>query len=105
MKAISDHYGIGEAACEAVAAGCDVILVCESPALCMQAYEALVMRAERDAAFAQRLRSSAERSLEARRRHRPRPLAPDAISAELEADKPLQDRIAHALQRLASAEA
>jgi hypothetical protein len=70
----------------------------------MQAYEALVMRAERDAAFTERLRSAAERSLEARRKHRPQPLSPDAVAAEFVGANALQDRIANALQSLAEAE-
>ena len=56
MKAIADHYGVGEAACEAIAAGCDALLICSKPELCFTAHAALVQRAEHDPEFAGRLR-------------------------------------------------
>jgi beta-N-acetylhexosaminidase len=105
MKAIADHYGIGEAACQAIAAGCDVLLVCASADLCLQAQEALVRRAEVDPAFERRLQAACDRSLAARRRHPIRALAEHALHAEFQTSSSLQDRIAEALQRLATTEA
>jgi beta-N-acetylhexosaminidase len=83
MKAISDHYGVAEAACDAVAAGCDALLICSQPELCLQAHAALVRRAEREPAFAARLLASAERSLAVRRKYRPRPLQGEALMQHL----------------------
>jgi beta-N-acetylhexosaminidase len=101
MKAISDHYGVAEAACEAVAAGCDVLLICHRPELCLQAHAALVRRAEREPSFAERLRQAARRSLAARLRHPPRPLAPEAVLGRLQAlsSDAVADRIAEVLQQ------
>jgi beta-N-acetylhexosaminidase len=101
MKAIADHYGAVEAACEAVDAGCDVVLICHGLELCMQTHEALVRRAERDHDFADRLRQSAARSLSSRRSHLPQPLSPEAAVARLHELDPdaLEKRIADAAQR------
>lgn len=71
MKAVAGHYGMDEAACRAVAAGCDALLVCSKLELVEQAYEGLVRRAERDRDFAARLESAAARSVAARRLHAP----------------------------------
>jgi len=46
MRAIADHYGIGDAAVRAVRAGCDQLLVCRHPALLAEAHEALVRAVE-----------------------------------------------------------
>ena len=59
MKAIADQIGIPHAACEAIAAGCDVLLVCDEPELSLQVHAALIARAERDGAFVERLRDAA----------------------------------------------
>lgn len=85
MKAVSETWGIPEAAVAAVEAGCDVVLVCSRPEACMQAHEALVRRAERDARFAARLREAAARSLALRRRFPPRPITdPEALRRALQ---------------------
>ncbi len=76
MKAIDDHYGVPEAACLAVQAGCDAVLICSRPELTLQTHEALVRRAERDSGFAEKLRVAAERSLTARRKY------PAAVATE-----------------------
>lgn len=68
MKAVADHYDAGDAACRAIAAGCDTVLVCSQPELALLAREALLRRAERDPRFAARLRDAAGRSLAMRRR-------------------------------------
>jgi beta-N-acetylhexosaminidase len=69
MKAIEGNHGLPEAACLAMEAGCDAVLVCSRPELALQAHEALVRRAEARADFAEILRRAAARSLEARRRY------------------------------------
>lgn len=98
MKAISDHYGVAEAACESIAAGCDAVLVCSQPELCLQAHAALVHRAEREPRFAERLRDAARRNLAARKGHPARPQAPARVLAQLHAlsDAALQERLASA---------
>ncbi len=68
MKAVADHYETGDAACRAIAAGCDTVLVCSQPELALTARDALLRRAEREASFAARLRDAAARSLAMRRR-------------------------------------
>lgn len=106
MKAIADHAGIPEAACAAIEAGCDVLLVCDEPELTLSVHEALVRRAERESAFAERLRQAASRSLAARRRYPPRASARDALDARLVLPEAhaLEDRIANALQRQATSQ-
>ena len=71
MRAISDHYGIEDAACQAIAAGCDALLICSKPELAAQAYEALVHHAEANSDFATRLQEAAARTLALRRRYPP----------------------------------
>jgi len=84
MKAVSERWGIPEAAVAAVEAGCDVVLVCSQVEACLAAHEALVRRAERDAGFAERLQEAARRSLSLRSAVPPRPITdPDALRAEL----------------------
>jgi beta-N-acetylhexosaminidase len=68
MKAVSEQYGVPEAACLAIEAGCDSVLICEHEQLTLASYEALRKRAESEPAFADRLRQAAERSLATRRR-------------------------------------
>jgi beta-N-acetylhexosaminidase len=68
MKAVSEQYGVPEAACLAIEAGCDTVLICEHEQLTLATQEALCKRAEREAAFADRLRQAAERGLATRRR-------------------------------------
>jgi beta-N-acetylhexosaminidase len=96
MKAIADHYGVEDAACAAIAAGCDAILVCSKPELCLRAHAALVKRAEGDAAFAARLADAAARNLAARRAHPLRPEAPARVAARLQelGDPALEERLA-----------
>jgi len=57
----------------AIRAGCDVLLVCQTPALADRAYEALVREAERDSEFLARVSHSAHWSRSARRRYPARP--------------------------------
>ncbi|HEX2677909.1 MAG TPA: beta-N-acetylhexosaminidase [Polyangiales bacterium] len=88
MKAISERYGIGDAAVRAIEAGCDAVLVCAEPKHALEAHAALCERAARDAAFAARVRASAEKSLALRLAHRVLPRHPTAVAAELVAEQP-----------------
>jgi beta-glucosidase-like glycosyl hydrolase len=96
---------VAEAACEAVSAGCDVVLICHGVELCLQAHELLVRRAERERDFADKLQKAAARSLASRRQHLPQPLSPEAAVARLRELEPdaLEKRIADAAQRHARA--
>jgi beta-N-acetylhexosaminidase len=75
MKALS--MPTGEAAVRAVAAGCDVLLVCSRADLVVVAHEALVHEAEKSAAFRARCEEALARGLAMRRRVRPSPLTSD----------------------------
>jgi beta-N-acetylhexosaminidase len=96
MKAISDHHELGEAACAAIAAGCDSLLVCSNVEQLQRAHEALLHRAQREPDFAARLRAAAERSLSVRLRHRAQPAAPARVEQLLALACPaeLEERIA-----------
>lgn len=84
MKAIADHYGIEQAACQAIEAGCDMLLVCSHLDWVERAHIALAERAERDQNFARRLEQAAERSLAIRTRCRPAPItAPNELDQAL----------------------
>ena len=72
MGAIGQGFGIEQAAIQAVAAGCDLLLICRDEALQERAHAALVRQAEQDARFAARCREAVGRSLDMRRRA-PRP--------------------------------
>lgn len=84
MRAIADHYGIERAACLAIAAGCDALLICSNPVWLTRAREALSAEAERDTAFRQRLRDAARRFLAMRLRVTPTPiLEPEGLELAL----------------------
>jgi beta-N-acetylhexosaminidase len=61
MKAIADHFGVEDAAVRAVAAGCDLLLVCHTEARQLGAHAALVCAAERDATLRARVADAAAR--------------------------------------------
>jgi beta-N-acetylhexosaminidase len=79
MKAVADPYGVPEAACRAIAAGCDQVLICAQPKLVLEAHRALVERAEREASFAARLQDAAARSLRVRAQFPARPRTNEPI--------------------------
>lgn len=82
MKAIADRIGIEEAAVRSIDAGCDALLVCRDEELQARAHEALVRRAEADAAFRARCEDAAARGLKMRRRVVPKPVrSMDALVA------------------------
>ena len=82
MKAISDRYGLEDAAVRSIAAGCDVLLVCKDEGAQVLAYEALVREAEKSAAFRARCVEASTRSVAMRKRVPPTPCG---TRSELEA--------------------
>lgn len=85
MNAIASGYGMDDAACRAIEAGCDALLICSRDDYIERAYTGLIARAERDSAFAQRLSEAAARSIAARPSQLTSALAPDAVAAALAA--------------------
>jgi len=81
MGAIAARYPIEEAVVQAIAAGCDAVLVCKDEDAQDRAHAALVARAERDGRFRDRCVEAAARGLRARRSCPPRPLALEAMRA------------------------
>lgn len=61
MKALSDHYSVQDAACGAIDAGCDALLICSEVERTRLARDALSARAHEDAGFAARLLEAADR--------------------------------------------
>ena len=61
MRAVADTWDVAEAAVAAVAAGCDLVLVCADPDAQVRARRALAARAGADAGFAARLGDAARR--------------------------------------------
>lgn len=84
MKAIADHYSVGRAAVEAVAAGCDLLLICKTVSLLAEARDALAEAASKDSTFEARLREAAGRARRARAELRCAPLSRAEIQAVLE---------------------
>ena len=92
MKALSDNTG--ENAVLAVAAGCDLLLVCATESKQVEAYEALRRECERSAALRDRVTIAIGRAERMRRRIKPAPslaafrtlvAANEALAAELDA--------------------
>jgi beta-N-acetylhexosaminidase len=73
MKAIK--VSVEESAVRAIAAGCDMLLVCESEPMQERAHAALVARAKASREFRMRCREAVIRCLSARTRVPPRPVA------------------------------
>lgn len=61
MKAVADHFGIGEAAIMAIEAGCDALLLCENLDHQREARAALIAACERSAEFRERVAEAATR--------------------------------------------
>ncbi|HET8938054.1 MAG TPA: beta-N-acetylhexosaminidase [Polyangiales bacterium] len=101
MKAVSDSFGVAEAACLAIEAGCDQVLICEHEEHTLHAHAALVERAEREPAFARRLTEAAERGRRMRMRFWPRPVVhlneAELTRRLLEIAAPIEHRIEAAL--------
>jgi len=103
MKAIADHYGPENAACLAIAAGCDTLLVCSRLDWLARAKDALADKASSDPHFRRRLEDAAERACSTRKRRPPQPVTdPTRLSAALEIDaaealaREIHERIARA---------
>jgi beta-N-acetylhexosaminidase len=104
MRAIIDHHGIGDAACDAIASGCDALLVCSEPELTLQAHGALLERAARDATFRARLEDAARRCKALRTTFRAEPLPGHRIT-ELFSEGELCDEARALAEQLAHARA
>jgi beta-N-acetylhexosaminidase len=73
MQALAGHAAPEESAPIAILAGCDVLLVCSRAEAAGRVHLALRTRIQREPAFRARCLAAARRSLELRRRCRPRP--------------------------------
>jgi beta-N-acetylhexosaminidase len=104
MKAVSDTFGVAQAACLAIEAGCDQVLICEHEKHTLSAHAALIERAEADAAFAIRLAEAAANARSARARFTPPPvrhLNEEALTRQLsESSAAVSSRIAAAQAEL-----
>ncbi len=79
MQAIAGHRTFEEAAVQAVAAGCDVLLLCHSEEAQQRAHVALVQEAERSPAFRARCVEAATQGLAARRNRPPSPASLETV--------------------------
>ncbi len=68
MKAITDHYSIGEAAVMAIEAGCDLVLVCHDVANVYLVRDALLAAVRTGRLSETRIDTSVKRILQAKRR-------------------------------------
>lgn len=84
MKAIIDHHGVEQAACGAIEAGCDALLICSRLDWLARASDALADKARQDSVFAARLEDAAERCLVLRRAHPPQPAPRAALTDALD---------------------
>jgi beta-N-acetylhexosaminidase len=86
MKAIADHYGVEQAACLAIEAGCDTLLVCSRLDWLARARSALADKAAAEPRFKRRLEAAAERAIATRARRPPAPVTdPSALLERLDA--------------------
>jgi beta-N-acetylhexosaminidase len=85
MRALSGRMSIEESAVGAVAAGCDVLLICEHQDLAERAHAALLRECETSPAFAGRVRQAVARSLALRRQHPPSPANAEELAEAIEA--------------------
>lgn len=88
MKALADHHSVADAACGAIAAGCDALLICSEVERSLSARSALASRARADRDFAARLLDAAQRVTAIGKRFpgNPTPSEPpsmDGLQAEL----------------------
>jgi beta-N-acetylhexosaminidase len=103
MKAIADHYGPEHAACLAIEAGCDTLLVCSRLDWLARAQIALADKASNDPRFRQRLENAVERAVSTRKRRTPEPITDPArltealeIEAAVALAREIDDRLARA---------
>ncbi len=107
MQAISEAHGAADAAgaasiegaaCAALRAGCDVLLVCSRADIQARVHEALVREIERDPSFRARCLVAARRSLALRRARPPAPTSAADLKRLLEAEvAALQTELAQCL--------
>jgi len=98
MKALT--MSAGEASVRAVAAGCDVLLVCSRADLADAAHEALVREAEKSPAFKARCEEAFARGIAMRRRVPPAPLTTDeALASVFESSAATTAELAGRLER------
>ncbi|MDB4986791.1 MAG: Beta-hexosaminidase [Myxococcaceae bacterium] len=87
MKAVADHYGVEQAACLAIEAGCDTLLVCSRLDWTERARVALAERAAREPAFKRRLEEAGERTRVLRAGCTPAPITDEkALERALESE-------------------
>ena len=67
MKAVADTWGVVDAGIEAIAAGCDIVLVCSDVSAASALRDALIEEAESSSIFNARLKDAAARSRRLRR--------------------------------------
>ena len=84
MGGILTQASMEEAAVKAVLAGTDVIEICRDPALVLRAYEALLMEAERSAAFLRKIEAAAQRVVEHKNRYLDAGMPRAASAAQIE---------------------
>jgi len=97
MRAIRDHYGIPDAACRAIEAGCDAVLICSDLVALEETHGALVDHARKNAGFAEKLRQAAARFVQLRAQHRPAPIVDaEQLNAKLNTPeaRALEDELA-----------
>jgi beta-N-acetylhexosaminidase len=101
MKAIAAHWSSGDAAVQAVAAGCDVLLVCGNFEPQEVALESLVREAESSSAFRARCRQACARVAAARKHALARPLEDQDIERIVagEGSRAVSQEITRRLQR------
>ena len=101
MKAIATHWSCGDAAVQAVAAGCDVLLVCGTFEQQEVAVESLVREAESSPAFRARCRQASARARAAREHVLARPLEDDDIERIVgsETSRAISEEITRRLRR------
>ena len=112
MKAIADHYGPEHAACLAIEAGCDTLLVCSRLDWLARARDALAEKASTDPRFRQRLENAVERALSTRARRIPQPITDPArltealeVEAAVELAREIEARLKRGCDELRSVRA
>jgi beta-N-acetylhexosaminidase len=100
MSAIAARMSVEEAAVQAIAAGCDALLVCWSDDKQERALEALIREAEASPVFRQRCEQARARGLETRRRSTARPLDAEGLARIVGGDE--SRAIAAEMQRRAT---
>jgi beta-N-acetylhexosaminidase len=95
MKAVADHFGVGQAAVAAIRAGCDAVLLCRNQDFQMQAEQALLAECVASKEFAGQVASSAARIRRMKQDHiaRAHEIKPDLASIGCEVHQALAARL------------